>query len=171
MKKLTKISAIVILMIASYQSTFAQASATATSTATIITPIAISKTVDMNFGNAAVTSSLGTVVLVPAGTRSATGGVTLPLGTPGTITAASFAVTGQANFTYSITLPGSATTLTSGGNTMTCDTWSSSPSATGLLDGTGAQTLTVGATLHVAGSQPAGTYLSGTPFTVTVNYN
>jgi len=37
-------------------STFAQVSATANASATIVTPIAISKTVDMNFGNVAVSA-------------------------------------------------------------------------------------------------------------------
>jgi hypothetical protein len=53
---------------------------------------------------------------------------------------------------------------------MTVDTWTSTPTPTGTLTG-GTQTLTVGATLHVAGSQLAGVYSSATPFDVTVNYN
>ena len=152
-------------------SSFAQVNATATSTATIITPIAITKVKDMNFGNVAVSTSAGTVVMTPAGARSKTGGVTLP-GTVGTVTAASFTVTGASGYTYSITLPATATTLTrqTGTETMTADTWTSSPSPTGTLTG-GTETLTVGATLNVAGSQVAGVYVSGTPFTVTVNYN
>jgi len=165
---MTKFLTLSIVMLAFSAITFAQA----TATATIVTPIAIAKTVDMNFGNVAVSAALGTVVLDPAGGRSQTGGVSLPANT-GTVTAASFDVSGEATFTYAITLPAGATTITSGANTMTVDTWTSTPTvgAGGTLDGTGAQTLTVGATLNVAGSQPAGTYVSGTPFTVTVNYN
>ncbi len=53
---------------------------------------------------------------------------------------------------------------------MTVDTFTSTPSGTGSLAG-GSQTLSVGATLHVAAAQAAGTYTSATPFTVTVNYN
>src|SRR3954469_12696318 len=83
----------------------AQETATATATATIVTPISITKTVDMNFGNVAVQSTTGgTVVLTPAGVRTKTGGVTLPT-TNGTVTAASFTVTGTGNYTYAITLP------------------------------------------------------------------
>jgi hypothetical protein len=68
-----------VVLIASASSSFAQATATATSTATIVTPISITKTVDMNFGNVAVqTATGGTVILAPAGTRTVTGGVTLP---------------------------------------------------------------------------------------------
>jgi len=54
---------------------------------------------------------------------------------------------------------------------MTASTFTSSPTPTGTLSGGGAQTVTVGATLNVSASQLAGVYLSGTPFTVTVNYN
>jgi len=87
----------------------------------------------------------------------------------GTVTAASFTVTGQGAYTYAITLPATVT-LTSGVNTMTATTFTSTPSATGALTA-GTQTLNVGATLNVAAAQAAGTYVSGTPFSVTVNYN
>lgn len=149
----------------------AQETATATATATIVTPIAITKTTDMNFGNVAVQSSTaGTVELPPAltPTRVATGGVTLPAN-GGTITAAAFTVTGEDAYTYSISLPTSVTII-SGVNSMTVNAFTSSPSPTGLLTG-GEQTLYVGATLNVAAAQASGTYVSSTPFNVTVNYN
>jgi len=126
----------------------------------------------MNFGNVAVSTAAGTVVLAPAGSRTKTGGVTLPA-TAGTVTAASFTVTGTPNYTYAITLPSTATTITRGGGTetMTVDNWSSSPATTGTLSSGGSETLTVGGTLNVGGSQVAGTYVSGTSFNVIVNYN
>jgi hypothetical protein len=169
MKKLTKLFALSIVMLSFAAGAFAQGvTASASATATIITPIAIAKNVDMNFGNVAVNASAGTVLMTPAGVRSVTGGCTLP--TPvGTVTAASFTVTGLAAATYTITLPAAATTITAVTN-MTVDTWTSTPTPTGTLTG-GTQTLTVGATLHVAGSQLAGVYTSATPFDVTVNYN
>jgi hypothetical protein len=170
MKKLTKFFLLAIVMLSFAASSFAQVTATATATATIITPIAITKTVDMNFGNVAVSAALGTVVLTPASTRSVTGGCTLPA-VAGTVTAASFNITGLGLATYSITLPGAATTISFGAFNMTVDTWTSTPTPTGALSAGGAQTLTVGATLHVAGSQAAGTYVSAIPFSVTVNYN
>ncbi len=149
-------------------SSYGQASATATSTATIITPITLTKVNNMNFGNILVSGTLGTVVLTPASGRSLTGGVSLA--STGTVTAASFTVGGDGSNTYAITLPSGATTLTSGANTMTCDTWTSTPSSTGVLS-SGSQTLNVGATLHVAANQATGTYVSGTAFTVSVDYN
>ncbi len=171
MKKMIRFFALAIVMFGFAINTFAQVTASATATATIITPIAISKTTDMNFGNVAVSPTVaGTVVLLPAGTRSATGGVTLPA-VPGTVTAASFAVTGSGTSTYAITLPATCT-ISSGGNNMTVNTFTSTPTvAAGGTLTAGAQTLLVGATLNVTAAQPAGTYVSGTAFDVTVNYN
>lgn len=131
-------------------------------------PIGILKTMDMSFGNIAVISA-GTVILDPSGSRIGTGGVTLPA-IAGTITAASFDVSGGANLTYAITLPLNCV-ISSGGNNMTVDTFTSTPVSTGTLNGIGTQQLKIGATLNIAGAQPAGNYTSGSPFTVTVNYN
>jgi hypothetical protein len=166
MKKILSVS---IVMFAFVAATFGQVSATATATATIVTPIAIVNASNMNFGNVAVGAVAGTVILAPAGTRTAGGGVTLPAAA-GTVSAATFTVTGTSGATYSITLPSAATTITSGGNTMTVNAFTSTPTPTGTLTG-GTETLRVGATLNVGASQPAGLYVSGTPFTVTVNYN
>lgn len=169
----TKVSlffAAAIVMIALSANSFGQVSATATATATIVIPISIANTVDMNFGNVAVSASAGTVILAPAGTRSTTGGVTLPA-TTGTVAAASFTVTGTPAYTYAITLPSTATTVTSGSDNMTVTAFTSNPSGTGTIGVGGNETLLVGATLNVAANQPSGIYVSGTPFTVTVNYN
>ena len=171
-KRITKLFALAIVMFAFTAGSFAQVSATATASATIVAPITINKTVDMNFGNVAVGAVAGTVVLTPASVRSTTGGTTLPAVT-GTVSAASFTVGGEPNFTYSITLPAAATTISSGANNMTVDTWTSNPTvvAGGTLSGAGTQTLLVGGTLNVNASQAAGSYTSAIPFTVTVNYN
>lgn len=165
-----KIFAILVLLIGSAAASFAQATASANATAAIVTAISITKVVDMNFGNVAVaTAPGGTVVLTPASTRTSTGGVTLP-STTGTVTAASFNVGGQGIYTYSITLPSSPLTITSGVNTMTVSSFTSTPSGVGSL-AAGAQVLNVGATLNVAAAQPAGVYTSAMSFNVTVNYN
>jgi hypothetical protein len=175
MKKTSKAIALAILLAAFSNHSFAQASASATATAsaTIVTPISIAKATngDMSFGNIAVGASGGTVVLSPAGSRTETGGVTLPTTVTGTVAAASFDVTGQGNYTYAITLPSSAVTLTrSGGSeTMTIDNFTSTPDGTGTLS-SGSDNIKVGATLNVGASQVAGTYTSDT-FTVSVVYN
>ncbi|HCV15589.1 MAG TPA: hypothetical protein DF637_04575 [Rikenellaceae bacterium] len=171
MKTTFKILAVLVAMVGFSASSYAQSSATATATGTILTPIAIANAANMNFGNVASSGTAGTVVLPPAAspTRTTTGGVSLP-SPVGTISAATFTVTGNGSATYAITLPSTATTVTSGANTMTVDAFTSSPSGTGTLT-SGTQTLYVGATLNVGASQAAGEYVSGTAFTVTVNYN
>lgn len=149
-------------------SALAQATASANASATIVTPISISKNTDMNFGNVATNGAVGTVVLSPAGGRTHTGGVTLPAAT-GTVTAASFTVQGSGSYTYAITLP-SSVIITSGSDQMTVNTFTSTPASTGTLS-SGSQTITIGATLNLIASQAEGSYTSATPFPVTVNYN
>lgn len=166
MKKLAVFS---ITMLGFYTASFAQVSASASTSATIITPIAISKSIDMNFGNVAVSPTVpGTVVLPTSGARTQTGGVTLPV-TTGTVAAAKFTVTGLAASTYSMTLPGTIT-LTSGSNTMTVGTFTSTPTPTGVLTG-GTQDILVGGTLNVAAAQAAGSYSNASDLVVTTNYN
>jgi hypothetical protein len=168
--KMFKASAVAVLLLACGTEVSAQAGATATAAATIVTPISIVKTTDMNFGNVAVqTGTGGTVVMTPAGTRTSTSGVTLPAA-GGTVSAASFTVNGHATYTYAITLPASVTLTDAASHSMVVDNFSSTPTATGTLTG-GTETLNVGATLNVTAAQPAGVYTSATPFTVTVNYN
>ena len=163
---ITLIAAVVLVAVAATAN--AQVTGTATGSATIITPIAITKTVDMNFGNIAVGASLGTVVLATDNTRTKSGGVTLPAAA-GTVTAAQFTVTGLGTSTFSITLP-TTYSIASGANTMNIDTFTSTPSGIGTLIG-GSLTIKVGATLDVAASQAAGSYTNGTGFPVVVNYN
>ena len=148
------------------QAARAASSTTATATADIIAPIAIINvdSTGLAFGLIVPTAN-GTVSVAPDGSRTSTGVQVIP---SSPVTAARFQVTGSANNTYSITLP-TATTISSGGNNMTVDAFTSTPSGTGMLDGTGKQNLNVGATLHVNNNQANGHY-TGT-FTVAVAYN
>jgi len=144
---------------------------TATSSATIVTPISLTKVTDMNFGNIAVNATTGgTVVLAPAGTRSATSGVTATAALGGTITAAVFTVGGDNNHTYAITLPSGDHEIKKGSDIMQVNTFVSIPSGTGILS-SGTQTLSIGATLNVSPAQASGLYVSTTPFEVKVDYN
>ncbi len=152
----------------------AQASASATTSAEIITPIGITKVTDMNFGIIAANDALGTVVLDTNDGRTSSQ-FTFP-GNTGTVNSAKFTVTGDTNYTYAITLPSSAITLTHTDNvtTMSVGTFTSNPSSTGTLTA-GTQDLFVGATLNIAASQKAGVYTNSTVgaggLEVTVNYN
>lgn len=129
--------------------------------------IAISNTQELVFGKFAAGAG-GSVIVSPAGARSASGGVVLLSSSSGI--AAQFSVSGDANATYTISLPDDGTvSLASGANSMAVNTFTSSPSPTGTLGAGGTQTLSVGATLTVSGNQPIGSY-SGA-FVVTVDYN
>jgi hypothetical protein len=162
---------------------FAQSTATATGTATanVIRPITLAAARNLAFGNVVPGASTGTLLVAgdSAGAQTVGGGVTQPGGQKGTVTSAQFNVAGEGAFTYTITIPTAAITISDGGSpadTMTVDTWTSDIATTagaGLLSGTagtaGAQTFYVGGTLNVGANQAAGAY-TGT-FSVTVAYN
>lgn len=171
-EKMKKLFAISVLFVAFAAGAFAQLSATATASATIVTPLSITNAADMNFGNVAVGAGGGTVALSTAGARSITGDCALPTVT-GTVQAAAFTIAGEPGTSYTITLPAAAATITSGANTMTVDTWSGNIASPSTIPGGGTATLNVGAVLHVAGGQAAGAYTSqaGDEFTVSINYN
>jgi len=140
------------------------AAALANANVTIITPIGLAKTADLNFGQV-VAHSGGQVIIAPNSTRTVGGSAeAVPASSS---SAATFAVTGNGSNTYAITLP-TSTTLTSNSNTITVDNFTSTPSGTGALS-SGAQTVQVGATLEVGSAQAAGNY-TGT-FNVYVQYN
>lgn len=168
MKILKLLSLTALIGLASIGRSSAQASSSASASATIITPITMVKGTDMNFGNIATNGAVGTVTLAPAGGRTTTGGVTLPI-TTGTVSAATFAISGSTAFTYAITLP-TTINITSGGNTMTVNNFTSTPSATGTLT-SGTETIKIGSTLNLAANQVEGAYSTTTNFPVTVNYN
>jgi hypothetical protein len=155
------------------QSAFAQANGNATTNGggTVIRGVSITKNVDLEFGEMVSSSTSGTVVLSAAATtsRSATGGVTLASQGGITPTAAEFRVSGNPNYTYTITLPTTVTITRSGGTeTMTIDTFTKSV-ASPQLNGLGTELWYAGATLNVGADQVAGRY-DGT-FQVGVAYN
>jgi hypothetical protein len=151
----------------------AQGTAYASCSATIVTPINLVKLDDLHFGNIAIGNSIGSVQLNPEGTRTVTGGATLP-SVSGTVSAAEFTVFGMEGYSYSVLLPSSViitNTTGTGSETMLVDMFVSNPSSNGTLGTNGSETLDIGATVHVSGNQPYGNYISPTPFEVTVAYN
>jgi hypothetical protein len=174
MMKIILIFLAIVMVVGFSNKAVAQTTSTASATATanIIAPIAISKTgTDLNFGN--VIKGAGTIVVAPAGTRTGTAAL-LPGAQAGTVTAAVFTVTGEGSNTYAITLPSTDYTITntigSGGETMIVNAFTSTPSAAGVLT-SGSQELRVGATLNVTAGQVSGVYTNATGFSVTVAYN
>ncbi|MCX7255760.1 MAG: DUF4402 domain-containing protein [Polaromonas sp.] len=154
------------------------ASADGTANATVVKPIGITAGVTLEFGK--VISTAHTVTIAPAGTR--TDSIT-NTNAKGSLRAATFAVTGEPNFSYTITLPSTLQldTLTSGTvTTMTTDTFTvaqgtngsvagTGTGAVGTLSGTGTGDLNVGAMLHVNANQVAGSYTK--TYSVIVAYN
>ena len=129
--------------------------------------IAISNTGALAFGKF-VAGSGGTVAVSASGVRSVSGGVMLV--PSGSGAAAQFAVSGDPNLTYSISLPADGVVaLASGTNSMAVNAFTSSPSLLGILSAGGTDTVSVGATLSVGSNQAIGNY-SGS-FNVSVDYN
>jgi hypothetical protein len=152
----------------------AQATAFASTTAVLVTPISIAKTVDMHFGTVAASATPGTVELDYADGRLATGGASLPAGSITQKTAV-FTVTGEGTSSFSISIPPSFITLTgSVSGTMTVDNFLCDAGATTTLSG-GTKVLKVKAILNVPANTVAGTYSNNlgnsSALFVTVNYN
>jgi len=170
----TKFLAIAFFMTGFAANSFAQSTAYASTTAVLVTPIAISKTTDMHFGTVASSATAGSVVLDYADGRTPGGGASLPAGSTLQKTAV-FAVTGEGNSSFSITIPTAAITLTgSVSGTMTVDNFFCDAGA-GTTLSSGAKTLKVKATLNVPANTVAGTYsnalANASALFVTVNYN
>ena len=149
-------------------SVFAQASASATveSRATIIDPIKIDKTIDLDFGNVISAYTPGTVILSPDGSRVAYG-VLLSSSIPGNVSPAEAVVT-HGNNNYSITLPESFTLYhqDNPGQILVIDHFTVEPIA-----GDESDILRIGATLNLEANQTAGYYTNSEGFNVTVSYN
>ncbi len=140
--------------------------ATASASLNIQTAFSVTKTADLAFGTVFLPGTGGgTLTIGTDGSATATGtGMIAP--SSGT-TAASFDVSGPASTPYTITLPASAD-LTDGTTTLVVDTFTDSAAGSGTLDGSGADTFTVGAKVTIPDTATIGSY-TGT-FDVTVDY-
>ncbi|MFZ6036962.1 MAG: DUF4402 domain-containing protein [Bacteroidota bacterium] len=174
MRKLLFLISLLAVMACATQKMNAQVSATAETTAKIVTGLQITKEADLNFGSMfSPTSGGGTVTVDVNNQRTATG-VQLATVTGESITAAQFKVTGNPNATFTITFPYSfSVTNTDGtGSSMLVDNFTynniTSPST---LDGSGNLTIKVGATLHVYNYQALGVYKNTSDLKITVAYN
>jgi len=166
----TKIFTLATILTAFAANSFAQSTANASTTATLVAPISISKVTDMNFGIVAASATSGTVVLDYANGRTITGGASLPAGSVDQTTAV-FAVEGEGTSSFSIAIPSSPITLTgSVAGTMTVSNFVDDLGATGTLVA-GAKTIKVKATLNVPAAAVAGVYTNANGLFVTVNYN
>lgn len=144
------------------------ASATGTANIRVAPQISIAVANNLEFGSVTTDGTAGTVNITTGGSSSATGGVTL-ISSGTTRAAGAFNVTGEANATYTITLPSSINLSDGASHTITIDNFQSNPSNNGTLSAGGTQTLNVGARANLGTSQAIGSY-TGT-YQVTVAYN
>ena len=158
----------IILILLSGSPIFAQASASATveSRATVIDPIQIDKTVDLDFGNIITAYNPGSVILSPDGTRVAFG-VEISNSMPGNVVPAEAVVT-HGNNSYSITLPESFTLYNQEdpNQILLIDQFTVTP-----LRGDISDIIKIGATLNLEANQLSGYYTNSSGFNVTVSYN
>lgn len=169
MRNLTKVLALGIVAIGCTATSFAQSTATGSTSALLIIPISIAKTTDLNFGTVAASSTAGTVVLDYLNARTTTGGATLPAGSTLQTTAV-FQVSGEAASSFSIAIPASISLTGSTSGTMTVDGITCDAGSSIILTA-GAKTLKVKGTLNVPINAVAGTYSNASDLFVTVNYN
>ncbi len=144
-----------------------QATATFTASVTIIEPIGITTTSDMNFA-AVDAKNGGTVILTPDNDRLASGGVQLADGT--NVSAASFRVTGQKGFSFDISLPQGEFLLTNGNQNIILKDFTSDLEGSGDLT-SGISEFRMGATVEIEPGQHPGNYRSAAALPVTVHYN
>lgn len=148
----------------------ANASATATGSATIIQPISITKTADLGFGTIVKpTTGQATVTVAAAGGRTVSGGGAVAANTTG-VSAASFTVYGEGASAISVTVP-STFNMNAGTNSLVVTT--SNTGVTGSLSNAiGAQgsfVVGVGGSFNLETNTASGAY-SGN-LVVSVAYN
>lgn len=144
------------------------ADATASASAVVVAPIAITKASDLEFGTFAPSATLAGAVAIDASGNRTNPDTNLSLLAGATPSQAQFTITGGNSATFAITVPATTVLNDGGANNMTA-TLTSDLGTTGTLDGTGNATLNVSASLAVASGQAAGSYTGS--FDVTVLYN
>lgn len=163
MKKLLgAASALAILGLAA--PAFAADNASASASANIITPLAVTATGALNFGNILQETSAFNVTVDSSGGRTGTGPTgSLLLGSTPSVPTFHTVTDGTGGTHYGVTVANSS--VTDGTHTMTVDTFSYSTTNTHL---SGNSDIAVGATLHVGANQATGVY-TGT-ITATAAY-
>ncbi len=132
---------------------------------TIVEPLVVTKTSDMNFGSIIVDGPFADVYLHPDGTLSSPFGATIVPSSGAT--AASFTVTG-ADMGYSIFIPMGHVMLENGsGNFLEMFGFMDSKGGYSMIS-SGSDSFTVGGYLHMPSTVPAGVYTGS--FEVFVNY-
>src|SRR5690348_13428339 len=141
-----KMTLLGILLIALSVNSFAQSSATANASVTLVTPISIAKDFDMNFGEIAASGTAGTVILDYSDGVTKTGGVKLL--SSAAVKTAQFTVSGEGTSTFSISFPSTITLTSASNDQLTVDGISCDAGTTSALDA-GSKVIKVKGTLQV----------------------
>jgi hypothetical protein len=167
MKNFTKLFAIAIVILGFSATSFAQSSISASSTATLVVPLSITKTTDMDFGVVASSAAAGTIVMSTAGAVSSTLGASV---ISGTTTTAVFHVTGAGTESISVGYPTSlALAGVPSGSLTLSSILADCGTSTNLVGG--AKDIKFSAVLEIPANTVAGVYSNATGLLVTVNYN
>lgn len=164
----------VALTMATISGLAAAADAVASVSASVIAPIAITRSAELNFGSFAA-GEAGEVRVDPDGSRVVTGATLVSAGS--LPAAAQFQIGGAPHASFTISTLGTSTALTSGADSMSFMPRSAlggGPAmpgvpATATLDAAGTRSLLVGGTLTVGAAQAPGLYTG--VIVVTVDYN
>ena len=166
MKKVIIIAAVLLGITTT---SFAQLFDAASSKATIVADLSVSKQTDLDFGSIYANAAAGTVIKTAtlAGSRTTTGGVHLGSDNGST---ASFLISGSNTDQILVTYPSTITLTKSVGVTMSYVPAGSVASGSKITLAGGTATLWIGGTLAVAASQAAGVYSNAADLKVTVTY-
>lgn len=169
----TRIFTLAIAILGFTSASFAQSSATATSTAELLTPLSIIKDIDLSFGRIASSATAGTAAIEASevGTRTVTNGVAALGGSP---SPAKFTVTGAKDQYYGMVTPPSTIQLTNESDgTKKLDlvlTYSNNAKESRKFDSNGKNIFYVGGSINIPAGTIAGIYSNATGLTVTVAY-
>lgn len=168
-----KILILIVAILGFSYNSFAQPSdVSAFGTIRILTPMTITKDLDLRFGTVVLTgNAAGTVVIGHTGANVRNLGPFTDIVTGAdSFGAAQFTVRGTPNERFGVSLPDVDVLLTGPGTSLIVNTFTTNhDSSVDRLNGLGEKIILVGATLHIPANQTGGAY-SGT-FSVTVSYN
>lgn len=166
---MTKIFTFLFLLFSGIVYSQASVSASIQAKVTVVEPIEIHKSTDLNFGSIISSDSPGTLILSPDGTRVASG-ISISNAVPNEVNPAE-AVVIHRNHEYSIFLPEAYTlyNVENPGQRIIVSDFTISPVPFSGEDGK--DILMIGATLNIKAHQVSGYYTNPTGFNVTVAYN
>lgn len=167
MKKLLLL-AIVVLGISAVSHAQVAPNATANASATLVAPLKIQNTQELDYGTVAGSQNISTIVMATDGTLTPSAGAYV-ISAAGTSKAPKFVISGDPSRSFAISIPDE---VSLSGNTSGVKIGSFVNSDTQHKIGSeGTLEISLGSTLTLPANVVAGTYKNTTDLKVTVNYN